>query len=99
MFAAWRDRIKKEKHFYRRIHGMSNRMEADKRERVLMGMYGSSQGISTLALIIVAAFEIMMLGYTTINAELYGPYLLKYRLFYVSLLAVAVISIILNEFV
>ena len=78
---------------------MSNRMEADKRERVLMGMYGSSQGISTLALIIVAAFEIMMLGYTIINVELYGPYLLKYRLFYVSLLAVAVIYIILNEFV
>ena len=64
-----------------------------------MGMYGSSQGISTLALIIVAAFEIMMLGYTTLNAELYGPYLLKYRLFYLSLLSVAVIYIVLNEFV
>ena len=49
-----------------------------------------------IALIIAAAFEIIMLGYTFINTELYGPYLLKYRLFYLSLLAVAIAYIILN---
>ena len=68
----------------------------DKRKLVRMGLYSSSQGISMIALIIAAAFEIIMLGYTFINTELYGPYLLKYRLFYLSLLAVAIAYIILN---
>lgn len=77
---------------------MNNGIIPDKRKRIRMGLYSSSQGISMIALIIVAVFEIMMLGYTVINAELYGPYMLKYRLFYASLLAVAIIYIILNTF-
>ena len=75
-----------------------NSIMPDKRKQVLMGLYSSSQGISMIALIIVAAFEIMMLMYTLVNPELYGPYILKYRLFYASLLTVAVIYIFLNVF-
>ncbi len=63
-----------------------------------MGLYSSSQGISMIALIIVAIFEIMMLGYTVINSDLYGPFLMRYRLFYASLLIVAIVYLALNMF-
>ena len=75
---------------------MNNKTLPDKRKQVRMRLYSFSQGISMVALIIVAAFEIMMLGFTFVNTGLYGPYLLKYRLFYLSLLAVAIIYIALN---
>lgn len=61
-----------------------------------MSLYGSYQGISMLALIIVAAFEVMMLTFTIVNSALYGPYLTRYRMFYVSLLGVALAYIALN---
>lgn len=77
---------------------MNNGTASDKRKQVHMRLYSSSQGISMIALIIAAVFEMMMLGYTVINAELYGPYIWRYRLFYASLLAVAVIYIVLNVF-
>ena len=77
---------------------MKSRTEPDKRKLVSMGLYSSSQGISMIALIIVAVFEILMLGYTVVNPGLYGPYITKYRLFYSSLLVVAVVYIILNVF-
>ena len=75
---------------------MNNKIAPDKRKQVRMGLYSSSQGISTIALAIVAAFEIMMLGYSLINVELYGPYVWRYRTFYASLLVVAIVYIILN---
>ena len=77
---------------------MNNTIESDKRKQVRMRLYSSSQGISMIALGIVAVFEIMMIGYSFLNTELYGPYILKYRLFYVALLAVAIIYIVLNAF-
>ena len=77
---------------------MNNMAVPDKRKLVRIGMYSSSQGISMLALIIVAAFEIMMLMYTIVNPGLYGPYLVRYRMFYASLLGVAVAYIVLNIF-
>lgn len=77
---------------------MNNMIVSDKGKQIRMRLYNSSQGISMIALIIVAAFEIMMLGYTVVNAGLYGPYILKYRLYYLSLLTVAVLYIILNSF-
>ena len=57
---------------------MDNKTISDKMKRVRIGMYSSSQSISTLALMIVAVFEILMLGYTLINPGLYGPYILRY---------------------
>lgn len=77
---------------------MNNNIITDKRKRIRMVLYSSSQGISMIALIIVAAFELMMLGYTEVNPELYGPFLLKYRLFYSSLLVVAIVYIVLNTY-
>lgn len=77
---------------------MDNKTISDKMKRVRIGMYSSSQGISTLALMIVAVFEILMLGYTLINPGLYGPYILRYRLFYFSLLLVAVVYVVLINF-
>ena len=77
---------------------MSYSNNPDKRKQVRIGLYSSSQGISMIALIIVAVFEIMMLVYSVINPGLYGPYILRYRLFYASLLTVAIVYIILNTF-
>ena len=77
---------------------MNGKSVTDKRKKVRIGLYSSSQDISMIALIIAAGFEILMLGYSIINDKLYGPYLLKYRLFYISLLAVAIAYIILNAF-
>lgn len=77
---------------------MNNENTTDRRKQVLMSLYSSSQGISMIALMIAAAFEIMMLIYTLVNPGLYGPYILKYRIFYSSLLAAAVIYIALNEY-
>lgn len=77
---------------------MNDSIIPDKRKQVRMGLYSSSQGISVLALIIVAVFEVFMLGYTVINSGLYGPYITRYRLFYASLLVVAVVYIGLNQY-
>lgn len=75
---------------------MDKNIDLEKRKRIFMGLYNSSHGISTLALAIVAAFEVLMIVYSFLNQELYGPYLTKYRLFYISLLVVALIYISLN---
>ena len=72
---------------------------ASRRGRILQGIYSSSWGISMTALSVVAILEICMLVYSTINPPLYGPYLWKYRGFYISLLSVAAISIFLNIYV
>ena len=77
---------------------MKDSIIPDKRKQVRMGLYSSSQGISVLALIIVAVFEVFMLGYTVINSGLYGTYITRYRLIYASLLAVAVVYIGLNQY-
>lgn len=77
---------------------MNTETTSDKRKQILMSLYSSSQGISMIALIIAAAFEIMMLVYSVVNPGLYGPYILKYRIFYSSLLAAAIIYIALNVY-
>ena len=73
--------------------------QTDRTKRVRMGLYGSSLGISVTALAVVAVLELLMLGYTALNRELYGPFLWKYRFFYLFLLALAVVSILLNLYV
>ena len=77
---------------------MNSMIVSDKNKQVRMSLYNSSQGISMIALIIVAAFESMMLGYTVLNAGLYGPYIWKYRVYYLSLLALAVLYLVLNSY-
>ena len=78
---------------------MSVREHVDKKQRILMGVYGSSMGISMTALSIVAALEVFMLGYSVVNAPMYGEYLWHYRAFYIALLVVALAYIALNTFV
>ena len=62
-------------------------------------MYRSSLSISMTALTIVAVLELIMLGYTVMNPGLYGPYIGKYRFFYLSLLLLAIVYIALNTYV
>ena len=60
---------------------------ADKTARqnaILMGVYGSSMGISLTALTIVAVLEVFMLVYSVVNAPMYGGYLQQYRFFYIT---------------
>ena len=69
------------------------------KNRLLIGIYRSSWGTSTLTLCVVAVLEVFMLVYSVMNSELYGPYLWKYRSFYIVLLAAALIYLALNAYV
>lgn len=69
------------------------------KNRILMGIYRSSWGASTLTLCVVAVLEVFMLVYSVMNSALYGPYLWKYRSFYIVLLAAALIYLALNAYV
>lgn len=71
----------------------------DRKYKILMSIYSSSWGISMIALTVVAILEIFMIGFTVVNSQMYGPYLLRYRSFYVFLLSAALIYIALNIFV
>ncbi len=71
----------------------------NRNKRIMMAVYASSLGNSTVALFLVAAMEIFMLCYSVINVDLYGSYLHRYRLFYIALLSVALINIALNWYV
>ena len=70
-----------------------------RKDRILISIYGMFTKISLIALTVAAVLEVAMLVYTVINPEMYGPYLTKYRIFYVLMLTVAVTVIILNCFV
>lgn len=73
--------------------------EKTRRNDILVGVYGSSMGISMTALTIVAVLEVFMLVYSVVNAPMYGNYLWHYRVFYISLLTIALIYIALNAYV
>lgn len=51
------------------------------------------------ALTIVAVLEVLMLVYSVVNSPMYGPYLWNYRIFYISLLTIALVYMILHNFV
>ena len=51
----------------------------------------SRMGISVPAMAVVVLLELFMLVYTFINSALYGPYIQRYRGFYIVLLSVAVV--------
>ena len=78
---------------------MAEKENVKSRDRVLIGVYSSSMGISMTALAIVAILEVFMLAYSVVNAPMYGDYLWNYRAFYIALLIVALIYIGLNSFV
>lgn len=63
--------------------------QTEKEERTLIGVYRASMGISLTALSIVALMEVFMLGYSVVNAPLYGTLLWRYRAFYALLLLMA----------
>ena len=78
---------------------MGTEGKTTKKNKILRGVYSSSMGISMTALTIVAVLEVFMLVYSVVNAPLYREFLWSYRLFYISLLSVALIYIALNLFV
>ena len=77
-----------------------NMMEENKtnnKDRIIMGIYITSMGISTTAMVIVGLLEICMLVYTVLNPSLYGEdRIWRYRAFYISLLVMAVVYIAMN---
>ena len=70
-----------------------------RKDRILINVYSSFIRISLIALAVAVVMELAMLAYSAVNSELYGPYLLKYRIFYILMLTVAVTVIILNCYV
>lgn len=71
----------------------------NKRSKILIGAYGSSWRISMMAMAVVGALELFMLAYTVVDPALFGEYMGTYRIFYLVLLALAVIYIALSFFV
>ena len=78
---------------------MKNENPAKRKDRVLISVYSSSIGISLIALSVAVVLEILMLGYTIVNPDMFGPYLSRYRGFYISLLTIASIAIVLSFYV
>lgn len=72
---------------------------AERKGRILVSVYSSSMGLSITALAIAVVLEIVMLVYTLINSGMYGPYLWRYRIFYISLMAVAAVALVLSLYV
>ena len=71
----------------------------DRNEQIQISLCRSSRGVSMTAMIIVAVLELLMLGYTVLNSELFGSLIWRYRSFYLFLLAVAVIYMLVSAYV
>jgi len=79
---------------------MTREDKAQRKRRVLAGIYSSSMGMSLTAMIIVAVLEVFMLGFSIVNSSLYGEELWwKYRIFYIVLLVAALVYIAISLFV
>lgn len=78
---------------------MQTKDTATRKDRILMSVYASSVRLSLIALSVAAALEIFMFVYTFVNSEMYGPYLWRYRGFYLSLLTVACVTMALSSYV
>ena len=70
-----------------------------RKDKILMGVYSLSVGMAMIALSVVVILEIGMLVDTVVDPSLFGAFIGRYRAFYISLLSVAVVSIILNLYV
>ena len=80
-------------------NGIKTKDASKRKDRIRINIYGSSLGISLTALIIAVIMEVIMILYTVFNREMYGPYLWRYRGFYISLLVIAVAFIALALYV
>lgn len=78
---------------------MKAESQAKRNDRILMNIYSTSIGISLISLTVAVVMEIFMLTYTFVNQEFFGPYLPRYRTFYITLLTVAILAIFLNLYV
>ena len=67
--------------------------------RILRSVYGTSMYISMTAMTIIVLLELFMLFYTFMNPTFYGPYIQRYRGFYIALLTIAVAYFALCLFV
>ena len=56
------------------------------RNNILMRTYQSSTATSMFAMTTVAVIEVMMIILSIVNEPMFGPYLWRYRTFYISLL-------------
>lgn len=70
-----------------------NRDKTGKNGLIMQALYRSSQKMSLLAIGIIAFLEVLMMVYSVINSEHYGPYLWRYRGLYFILFLLAVIYI------
>ena len=77
----------------------AERKEISRKDRILISVYDSSIWISLTAMSLVAVLEIFMLIYTLVDPALFGQYMANYRMFYISLLSVAIIYLALYLFV
>ena len=78
---------------------MKTDKQKERKSRILISIYSSSMGLSVIALSVALVLEIFMLAYTVFNPGMYGPYLVRYRAFYASLLTVAAVAIALSFYV
>lgn len=75
------------------------KLKKEKKKKRIISIYSSSLFISIVNMIIVITLELLMLVFTFIDKSLYGPYLLRYRMFYIALLSMAVIYILITVYV
>lgn len=78
---------------------MKTKDAENRKDRILISIYSSSMKLSLIALSVAAVLEIFMLAYTFANSEMYGPYLWRYRGFYLSLLTLAIVAMALSGYV
>lgn len=70
--------------------------KARRKRKTLRGIYTSSLNMSLTAMVIVAGLEVFMLVFSVVNSSLYGEEMWwKYRIFYICLLAAAVVYVAL----
>ena len=68
-------------------------------EHILMRTYQSSTNTSLFAMTTVAIIEVMMLGLSVFNRPMFGPYLWRYRTFYIALLTMVVSYILFTIYI
>ncbi len=69
---------------------MVDNKNIDSKARIYISIYHSMRRMSLIAVSVLAAFELLMIVFSVVNADFYGPYLFKYRLSYILFFAIAV---------
>ena len=78
---------------------MTKRKTYNKDQQILAGIYESSLPISMTALVVVAILEIAMLVFSVVSPAIYKGNEVRYRIFYIVLLTVALVYMGLNQYV